>query len=309
MGAAGRAAPRAARDPRRSALSPASRATTTDVPNGDVVASAAIGARPSASGANTRSSARRSTSEPGVVAPAADARRSSDAEQRGGRGEERVRVRRTAARVSPAALDEPGELARAGSGAGRARSRRARGGATRTPAPRAAPRRRVRSTRASSRERGDVVAHGVEHGDRRPRRRTPASANGSALERSPAPGVVVGPACRGRTRARRRARSTPITAAVLASHAPLPPGPQPASRMRWSVPSHGCEELGHERPGVAVPPVVVLGRGDARVLLDLHQPMIVSSLSVRSHTRRSRSRKRSSSGAISSLYAGSPIMS
>src|SRR5437763_1556306 len=64
------------------------------------------------------------------------------------------------------------------------------------------------------------------------------------------------------------------------------------------------QELGHERPGVSVPPVVVLGRRDAGVLLDLHQPMIVSSLSVRSHTRLSRSRKRSSSGAISSLYAG-----
>src|SRR5215211_6230861 len=69
------------------------------------------------------------------------------------------------------------------------------------------------------------------------------------------------------------------------------------------------QELGHERPGVAVPPVIVFGRRDAGVLLDLHQPMIVSSLSVRSHTRLSRSRKRSSSGAISSLYAGSPIMS
>ena len=64
-------------------------------------------------------------------------------------------------------------------------------------------------------------------------------------------------------------RSTPTTVPCSASHAPFPPGPQPASRRR-SVREPGRQEVGDQRAGVAVPPVVVLDRGDARVLLDLH---------------------------------------
>ena len=48
----------------------------------------------------------------------------------------------------------------------------------------------------------------------------------------------------------------------------------------------GREQVGHERTGVAVPPVVVLGRGDARVLLDLHRG---TTLAIRPDVRCGRS--------------------
>ena len=54
------------------------------------------------------------------------------------------------------------------------------------------------------------------------------------VEAAPAPGVVSGR--RARTKASASGeRSTPTTRPCSASHAPFPPGPQPASRIRWSV--------------------------------------------------------------------------
>ncbi len=225
-------------------------------------------------------------------------------QQRRRRGEKRVRVRRPP-HPQPGPLGEAGKLvapvaaqAVHGHVVGAA-ERRERGLEEQQRAPGAQDPRQLAEGR-------DVVAHGVEQRDahrdvERPvgerealrarqhrRRRRPACAH-----------ELQGLLCQvdaDHPAVAREPRAVPARAAAGVEDALV--GAEPR-----------LQELGHERPGVAVPPVVVFGRRDAGVLLDLHQPMIVSSLSVRSQTRLSRSRKRSSSGAISSLYAGSPIMS
>ena len=69
----------------------------------------------------------------------------------------------------------------------------------------------------------------------------------------------------------------------------MPPGPQPGVEQHeiGARTEARREEISDERTRVAIPPVVVLDRGDAGVLLDLHRGQgIGRSPVLASHTRR-----------------------
>ena len=133
--------------------------------------------------------------------------------------------------------------------------------------------RRRRRGRAPGRARAiapRVVGHRVEDGDARRQRRRPRRRTAGPRDR-PAPA-----ASSGRRVVHERER---VGREVDADDAPVRGEPGavaagPASRVEDAslpVAQPRRQEVGRERARVAVPPVVVLDRRDARVLLDLHR--------------------------------------
>ena len=242
--------------------------TATVVPNGTSRARRASGVRCSARRAKVGSSAL--ALDVGARRPrqCADGVARSAASAAAGSVEERVHVRGPL-HLEPGAVHQRRTARGGGSGAASAPSCRGPAGAARTRAPRASTAPPGVTTRASSRTARCVVLDAVHHGDcdgdvEAARRRT---ASASRLART---GVVSGrPALHERERVGRQVDAD--DASVLGE--PRTVATRPAARVENRLVRRratGSRRSAITRPRVAVPPMVVLGRGDPRVLLDFH---------------------------------------